>query len=123
MPNIMKNRFFKQKCRKRFLRRFDPRLARPAEAPLSGSPAADSRPVRRKPTTHDRHRCRFDFEVGWLVRSPCRDCREKSNLPRCADACATLDTIQRTLSKGISSSRDCALQESYTVAHDNWKQK
>ena len=48
---------------------------------------------------------RFDFEIGYLIKSPCRECEERSDLPVCADTCVTLGRIQAILSEGISSTR------------------
>ena len=48
---------------------------------------------------------RFDFEIGYLIKSPCRECQVRMNFPGCADTCITLNRIQAILSEGISSSR------------------
>ncbi|MCF8092431.1 MAG: hypothetical protein K9K21_04680 [Desulfotignum sp.] len=45
----------------------------------------------------------FDFEIGYLTRSPCLTCENKNNLPRCHEDCDVLDMIQTTLARGISS--------------------
>jgi hypothetical protein len=45
----------------------------------------------------------FDFEIGYLTRSPCIRCEERSQLPKCHDNCHILDQIQTTLARGISS--------------------
>ncbi|MFU8769171.1 MAG: hypothetical protein ACNA7H_05490 [Desulfotignum sp.] len=45
----------------------------------------------------------FDFEIGYLTRSPCVTCENRNALPRCHDACTLLDIIQTTLARGISS--------------------
>jgi len=47
-------------------------------------------------------RDKFDFEIGYLVKSPCKECLYRNNLPECSDACSLLDKIQVILSKGIS---------------------
>jgi hypothetical protein len=49
------------------------------------------------------NRDRFDFEIGYLTRSPCLVCENRKNLPRCHQDCAVLDIIQTTLARGISS--------------------
>ena len=48
---------------------------------------------------------RFDFEIGYLIKSPCRECEERSDFPECADTCVTLGRIQAILSEGISCTR------------------
>ncbi|MCP4670805.1 MAG: hypothetical protein GY857_05815 [Desulfobacula sp.] len=49
------------------------------------------------------NRDRFDFEIGYLTRSPCLGCENKSQLPKCHKECPILDQIQTTLARGISS--------------------
>ncbi len=50
-------------------------------------------------------RHRFDFEIGYLIKSPCRQCELRSALPRCAKTCALLERIQDRLSETVSCSR------------------
>lgn len=45
----------------------------------------------------------FDFEIGYLTKSPCLNCEDKNKLPKCHAQCVTLDKIQTTLARGISS--------------------
>jgi len=45
----------------------------------------------------------FDFEIGYLIKSPCLNCESKSQLPKCHADCPILDKIQTTLARGISS--------------------
>ena len=45
----------------------------------------------------------FDFEIGYLTKSPCLTCENKQELPKCHDGCPILDKIQTTLARGISS--------------------
>ncbi|MCD4678208.1 MAG: hypothetical protein K8S18_19780 [Desulfobacula sp.] len=45
----------------------------------------------------------FDFEIGYLTKSPCLNCENKSQLPKCHADCIILDKIQTTLARGISS--------------------
>ncbi|SDU59197.1 MULTISPECIES: hypothetical protein [Desulfobacula] len=50
-------------------------------------------------------RDKFDFEIGYLTKSPCLTCDKKSSLPKCHDGCLILDEIQTKLARGISSQR------------------
>ncbi|MGB9498242.1 MAG: hypothetical protein ACKVE4_00510 [Dissulfuribacterales bacterium] len=50
-------------------------------------------------------RDKFDFEIGYLMKSPCKECLYRNNLPQCSDQCNILDKIRIILSKGISCSR------------------
>ncbi|MBT3487509.1 MAG: hypothetical protein HN978_19805 [Desulfobacula sp.] len=45
----------------------------------------------------------FDFEIGYLTKSPCMTCENKPLLPRCHKDCLILDKIQTMLARGISS--------------------
>ncbi len=45
----------------------------------------------------------FDFEIGYLIKSPCLTCENKSELPKCHADCPILDKIQTKLARGISS--------------------
>ncbi len=47
-------------------------------------------------------RDQFDFEVGYLVKSPCKECLYRNNLPECSDECSVLDKVQVILSRGVS---------------------
>lgn len=46
----------------------------------------------------------FDFEIGHLVRSPCKTCINLEDLPTCFAGCDMLDKIQTILSQAISTS-------------------
>ena len=45
----------------------------------------------------------FDFEIGYLTKSPCLNCEFRENMPKCHDQCMILDKLQTTLARGISS--------------------
>ncbi|GEM_PF-750763 len=45
----------------------------------------------------------FDFEIGYLTKSPCCICTNKKNIPACYDNCQILDEIRTILTRGISS--------------------
>ncbi len=49
------------------------------------------------------NRDRFDFEIGYLTKSPCSNCENNSELPKCHTGCMILDKIQTKLARGISS--------------------
>ena len=44
----------------------------------------------------------FDFEIGYLAKSPCKDCPRREDIPECIDLCPILEEIQITLARGIS---------------------
>ena len=47
----------------------------------------------------------FDFEVGHLVQSPCKNCGQYCIFPRCISECTLLDKIQNVLSTVVSNTR------------------
>ena len=54
------------------------------------------------PKDNRQYKHRFDFEIGYLIKSPCRECTQRKTLPRCMDQCNLLDRIQGILSESIS---------------------
>jgi len=44
----------------------------------------------------------FDFEIGYLTKSPCIECKNRSCMPKCHRNCMIIDKVQTTLAKGIS---------------------
>ncbi len=40
---------------------------------------------------------KFDFEVGYLRKSPCKTCNKKHESPRCFENCLVIDQIQTFL--------------------------
>jgi hypothetical protein len=48
-------------------------------------------------------RDKFDFEIGYLTKSPCLNCKNRPQLPGCHSGCNILDKIQTLLARGISS--------------------
>jgi len=55
-------------------------------------------PVKKSP-----YKCRFDFEIGYLVKSPCRECdRRKTYFPDCSENCMMLGKVQNVLSASVS---------------------
>ncbi len=49
---------------------------------------------------------RFDFEIGYFVKSPCKECDIYKDFPECADECNILDQIHEMLSETISCTRN-----------------
>ena len=48
---------------------------------------------------------RFDFEIGYLTKSPCKECDKRDNFPECMESCKKLDEIHDILSKAVSCSK------------------
>jgi hypothetical protein len=57
----------------------------------------------------------FDFEIGYLVKSPCRDCGTREDLPECIQGCEILDQIQTVLADSIPSEKSISALETYDV--------
>jgi hypothetical protein len=55
--------------------------------------------------TKKNYKYRFDFEIGYLVKSPCRECEIRDAFPGCMKECVVLDRIHEVLSFGISCSK------------------
>jgi hypothetical protein len=48
---------------------------------------------------------RFDFDIGYLVKSPCKACQDRDAFPRCIDACDILERIHTVMAESISCAR------------------
>jgi len=56
-------------------------------------------------TSSENMKYKFDFEIGYLSKSPCKECVHKRNFPGCEDDCQILDKIHAILSKTVSCSK------------------
>ena len=45
---------------------------------------------------------RFDFEIGCLIKSPCKECRRREQFPGCIDRCRILERIHTLLAESVS---------------------
>lgn len=52
-----------------------------------------------------RFRSRFDFEVGELIKSPCKECLRREEFPHCQKDCRLIDRVQEILAETVSSQR------------------
>ncbi len=60
----------------------------------------------------------FDFDIGYLVKSPCRDCTTRDNLPNCIQGCQILDQIQTVLADSIPSETSISPVDTYDIPSD-----
>lgn len=65
----------------------------------------------------------FDFEIGYLVKSPCRGCGRRVDFPGCMDECAVLDRVQTHLAQGVASCRNYSPLEAFSVQLDSRRKK
>lgn len=68
-------------------------------------------------------RNKFDFDVGYLVRSPCKSCQTRDRFPDCIADCNILDRIQRILAQGISSNNNPSALETNRAFNHTWEQR
>ncbi|MDL2270020.1 hypothetical protein LJC71_07045 [Desulfosarcina sp. OttesenSCG-928-A07] len=61
------------------------------------------------------YRHRFDFDIGYLIKSPCRECADKELFPDCINTCLLLDRIHTALSNSVSCSKSGSSLEPYAV--------
>ncbi len=57
----------------------------------------------------------FDFEIGYLIKSPCKDCNTRKHLPECIEDCELLYQIQMILAYSIPSEKSISAFEAYDV--------
>ncbi len=57
----------------------------------------------------------FDFDIGYLVKSPCRDCTSREALPTCIEGCKILDQTQTVLADSIPSETSISPVDTYDV--------
>jgi len=57
----------------------------------------------------------FDFNVGYLVKSPCKECATRNKFPGCMDDCEILEQIQSALSDSVSSANNYSVAETFDV--------
>jgi hypothetical protein len=76
--------------------------------PFSGSDNASTKMggnIGQRAFSNRSYRRRFDFEIGYFVKSPCKSCDIRQSFPGCLDSCETLDKIHSLLIESISSTR------------------
>ena len=58
---------------------------------------------------------RLDLDIGFVTKSPCRECFMKNNLPMCSKDCKILIQLQKLLVGIISCSNDFSEVEAYSL--------
>jgi hypothetical protein len=58
---------------------------------------------------------KFDYDIGYLVKSPCRDCGNYTAFPECMERCVLLDRVQNVLCDSLSSVHNYSAAESYCL--------
>ena len=62
---------------------------------------------------------KFDFDIGSIIKSPCRNCGHRSDLPDCSKRCNRLEQIQKILAGGISCSNSFSELEAYPLSRQD----
>jgi hypothetical protein len=57
--------------------------------------------LHKLPNKKNSYTCHFDFDIGYLVKSPCRCCDRCDDLPHCAKNCRLIDDIRGRLADAI----------------------
>jgi hypothetical protein len=55
--------------------------------------------------TKKKYDFKYDFEIGYFIKSPCKKCLQKRDFPKCAEHCDLLDRIHTMLADVISCTR------------------
>lgn len=66
---------------------------------------------------------RFDFDIGFLIKSPCRECWRKDQLPACSHACEQIDRVQTILAHSVLSTRSYSSLEAFAVHLETVRKK
>lgn len=69
------------------------------------------------------YRHRFDFDIGHLVKSPCRECIDRHRFPDCMETCLPLDRIHTVLANSVRCSRSYASMESHAIFLESREEK
>lgn len=49
------------------------------------------------------YKYKFDFDIGYFEKSPCKNCNRRDEFPQCIDDCTVLDEIHSLLAESVSS--------------------
>jgi hypothetical protein len=62
----------------------------------------------------------FDFDIGHLKKSPCKECHMHPLFPGCSEDCRTLDRLQTTLARGVSTTHTHSPLEPFAILLESW---
>jgi hypothetical protein len=66
---------------------------------------------------------RFDFELGYLIKSPCKSCVYRPSIPDCIDRCQIMDRVQTTLAQSVVTTCRFSPLEPYSVLLEDRQKK
>jgi hypothetical protein len=93
--------------------------------PAGGNPLQDRMRITIEPMYNYRShpKKRFDFELGYLVQSPCKACVYRHTIPDCIDRCRILDRVQTTLARSVVTTCGFSPLEPYSVRLEERQKK
>ena len=62
---------------------------------------------------------KYDFNIGYIKKSPCRDCSQRNDLPNCSKGCKKLEQIQTLLIGGVSCNNNFSQKEPYSLYRED----
>ncbi|MBU3947722.1 MAG: hypothetical protein KJ826_05825 [Proteobacteria bacterium] len=63
---------------------------------------------------------KLECNVGYVKKSPCRDCSLRKKLPDCSNKCKTISQLQATLVDVISCSNNYSELEAFSLSYQNF---
>nr|CBX30469.1 unknown protein [uncultured Desulfobacterium sp.]CBX31713.1 unknown protein [uncultured Desulfobacterium sp.] len=63
---------------------------------------------------------KLECDIGYVKKSPCRDCRFKKQLPDCSENCKIINQLQATLVDVISCSNNYSELEAFSLSYQNF---
>lgn len=59
---------------------------------------------------------KLECDIGYVKKSPCRDCSSNIKLPNCANKCKIINQLQTTLVDEVSYTNNYSEQETFFVS-------
>ncbi|MGB5159414.1 hypothetical protein [Desulfobacterium sp. N47] len=63
---------------------------------------------------------KLECQVGYLSKSPCRDCKLKNQLPDCFNNCKIISGLQAVLNDVISCSNNYSELETFSLSYQSF---
>ena len=66
---------------------------------------------------------KFDLDIGFLLKSPCKTCHNRERFPECFKTCQIIDRIQTLLAQSVLTTRSYSDLESFAIHLEQRTQK
>lgn len=63
---------------------------------------------------------KLECQIGYVKKSPCRDCRLKMKLPDCSNNCKIIKQLQTTLADVVSCSNNYSELETFSLSYQRF---